>query len=338
MRYLKMSDIKENMILGNSLLDNNGNILIRQGNTINSILLKRLNTLDIQGLYIDDYLGRDIEIDQLVDIEVRKEAIKSLIDKKYSESIQCAKSIVKELSKRDSLQVNYITTSIKSNYTYNHAVSTCVYATIIGLALGFNEEQLNDVAVAAMLADIGKKELPQDILHKEGKLTKEEYKIVKQHPKKSYDIVTELYDISSKSRNAILYHHENIDGSGYYGINEKQQTIYTRIVHLADVYSALIMDRPWRKAFSVSEAIEMIMGNAGTMFDVEVVKAFTSKFPIYPLGVTVNLSNGEKAIIANNEHNTIRPIIRVFNNNDDKLIDLSDNKDYLNVTIIGVDM
>ena len=201
-----------------------------------------------------------------------------------------------------------------------------------------NEDELSNLAIAAMLHDIGKFQIPKKILHKTTKLTPEEYKLVQTHARKGYEELQKYHEISSVVRNAVLNHHENIDGTGYNKVVGDKQTIYSRILHIADVYDALTSVRKFREAFSPQEAVEYIMGNSGKMFDKNLVDVFINKFAIYPVGLTVRLSNGERAVVVTNEHNSLRPIIRLFSDElNNPLIDLSDNKDYFNVTIVGLD-
>lgn len=334
MRYITIKNIKPGMKLARPLLDEQGNILLNAGNTLSTHVYNRIQTMEIQGLYIDDEISQGIEVQDLIDPVEKRIAMKHLMSGDLRKVLSFTNMVVEELKRKKTLQVNVIDIKNTKNYTYKHSVSCCVYATVVGVAMGLSEEQLKNLAVAAIYHDIGKFEISESILHKRGKLTDEEMAVIKTHPQKSYDKLTEIPEISSVSRNAVLYHHENIDGSGYYGIKEEQQTIVTRILRLADAYDALTSVRKYREAFSPSEAIEYIMGNAGTLFDAEVVAAFTSKFPLYPVGTTIRLSNNEQGIVYSNEINNIRPVIRTM---DDRLIDLSTDISYRNVIIIGLE-
>ena len=338
MRYVAFKNLAVGMELATAVYDDKDAILLRAGSKLSDTLLNRLKSLEVRGLYINDELGRDIDVEPLVSQSLKVDAVHALVNKNYNLAIQYAKDIVQELKQqKNNLMVNYINDTSKKNYTCHHAVDSCIYAVIIGVTLGLTEEQLNNVAVAAMLQDVGKLNISSDILHKKGSLTDKEFAQVKTHPRLSYNIVNSIPDVSSVSRNAILFHHENIDGSGYYSIPAEKQTYCTRIVHMADVFTALLLDRPYRKAYSIPDAVGMIMTGAGTLFASEVVAAFVSKFPLYPLGVTVNLSNGEKAIIVDNSGSAYHPKVRVFNEKEDHLVDLFTDKRYLNVAITGID-
>jgi len=335
MRYITLKNVQQGMKLARPLLDEHGNILLREGNTLSALIYNRIQTMEIQGLYIDDEISEGIYPVDLIDPVEKLTAMKYLMNGELKKVLSFTNMVVDELRRKRNQQVNIIDVKNTKSYTFKHSISTCIYATVIGVAMGLTEEQLKNLAVAAIYHDIGKFELPEEILHKKSKLTDEEMEIIKTHPKKSFDKLTKIPEISSVARNAVLYHHENIDGSGYYGVKAEQQTIVTRILRLADTYDALTSVRKYREAFSPSEAIEHIMANSGKLFDSEVVNAFISKFPLYPVGTTIRLSNGELGIVFSNEINNIRPVIRMLS--DGRLIDLSSNVTYRNVIITGLE-
>ena len=125
-----------------------------------------------------------------------------------------------------------------------------------------------------MLHDLGKIGIPDDILHKNGKLTKEEYEIIKKHPHIGTEIMRPIHFLGELIP-AILYHHERFDGLGYSaGLKGKEIPLGARIVAIADVYQALVSDRPYRKAYSKEEALGIIREGAGTQFDPAIVETF----------------------------------------------------------------
>lgn len=334
MRYVTIKNIKPGMIVARPLSDEKGNVLINSGNKLSPTIYNRIQSMEIQGLYIEDEISRGIEIENLISPELKRNAMKALMNNDINTAISYAHEIVNDLKRKESLQVNIIDIKNNKNYTYKHCVSSCIYAVIVGLAMGLTEDQLKNLAVAAMLHDIGKFDLPEKLLHKKGKYTADEMQEMRKHPRLAYEKLSSYHNISSVSRNAILYHHENVDGTGYEGVRGDKQTIIGKILHCVDVYDSLTSIRKHREAFSPSEAIEYIMGNVDKMFDKDVVAAFTSKFPLYPIGSTIRLSNNEQAIVYSNEVNNIRPVIRTMQ---DTLIDLSTDIGYRNVIIVGLD-
>ncbi len=130
------------------------------------------------------------------------------------------------------------------------------------------------LADAAILHDIGKIGIPDEILNKAGKLSPEEYEIIKRHPKNGKAILenTCYRDICDW----ILYHHERVDGRGYYNLPGMAIPIEARIITLADIFSALYTDRVYRKRFPLHKVMEIIKGDAGTILDPALVDIFCS--------------------------------------------------------------
>lgn len=166
------------------------------------------------------------------------------------------------------------TIELKDHYTGEHVEKTVQFATDIAKAVGLPREQINLIKQAAILHDLGKVGIPEKILHKKAKLTKKEFKEIKAHPLIGADIIRPihlLHDILPY----IMYHHERWDGKGYpIGLKGEEIPLGARIISLADTYQALTSNRPYRKAFSKSEAIKMIKECAGTQFDPAMVNAF----------------------------------------------------------------
>lgn len=154
------------------------------------------------------------------------------------------------------------------DYTYAHSVNVAVICCVIGVGMELSESELTQLATAALLHDLGKLSIPPEILNKPGRLTQEEYQIMKSHATLSYELIRERWDIPANVKTAVLYHHENVDGSGYpQGIDASQQSLFIRILHVADVYDALVSKRPYKEPYSPYEASEYLMGACGIMFD-----------------------------------------------------------------------
>ena len=334
MRFVTIKNVQLGMKLAKPLLDENGNVLLRAGNTLTPTVHKRLNSMELQGLYVEDEYSRDIEPIDLIEPQMRLDAMKALMKGDIKKAIKFAEEVADELYGKSSLRVNVIDIKNNKNYTYKHSVSCCVYATVVGSAMGLDREILRSLAVGALLHDLGKFELPESILHKTSKLTDEEMKLMKEHARIGYEKASAIQEVSSVARNAILFHHENYDGTGYFGLPNEKQHVTAKILRVIDTYDAMTSLRKFRPAYSPAEAIEYIMGGAGTLFDPQVVKVFVERFPLYPMGVTLRLSNGEKAVVYSNDINSARPVIRTM---EEKLVDLSTDPQYRSVVIEGLD-
>ncbi len=166
------------------------------------------------------------------------------------------------------------TIEAKDYYTSEHAESMVSIVTEIGKKLNLSSNIIENLRHAAVLHDLGKIGVPDDILHKKEGLTIEEYEIIKKHPQIGAEIIRPIHFLKELIP-IILYHHEKYDGKGYPdGLKGEEIPLGARIVAIADVYQALIADRPYRKAYSKKEALEIIREGSGTQFDPEIVEVF----------------------------------------------------------------
>jgi len=157
---------------------------------------------------------------------------------------------------------------------------------------------------------------------------------MKSHAILSYELIKERLDISAQVKQAILYHHENVDGSGYpNGVGAEEMNLHAKILHVADVYDALVSKRPYKKPYSPYEASEYLMGGCGIMFDQNVVMAFLRFVPLYPKGTQVLLSDGREAIIYDNTgYHNLRPMLRLMGG---ELLDM-EAPENLNLTMSAI--
>lgn len=170
------------------------------------------------------------------------------------------------------------TVSGKDKYTFGHSERVANYAALIGKALNMTDEQVEILRIEALLHDIGKIDIPGEILNKKGSLTKEEFEVVKKHPTYSANIVLALPTMGNIIDD-IRMHHERFDGRGYPdGVCGTEIPIGARILAIADAFDAMQSDRPYRKAMSLGKSIQELVDNAGTQFDPALVKVFVSQF------------------------------------------------------------
>ena len=166
------------------------------------------------------------------------------------------------------------TLELKDHYTGEHVEKTVHYATEIATALRLHSYEVEMVKEAAMLHDLGKIGISEKILTKKSKLSKKELEEIKKHPSIAADILRPIHVLNAIIP-FILYHHERWDGKGYPGgLKGENIPLGARIVAIADVYQALISNRPYRKAFTRTKAIRIIKECAGTQFDPRIVNVF----------------------------------------------------------------
>lgn len=158
--------------------------------------------------------------------------------------------------------------------TENHSLRVVEYTLLIARGMGFHGRTLRPIRWGAMLHDIGKIGIPDNILHKPGKLTPQEWEIMKTHPVKGYEALKEIGFLAD-ALPIVRHHHERYDGKGYPdGLRGNEIPIGARIFAVADAFDAMTSDRPYRKAMPVEKAIGEIVANSGTQFDPSVVGVF----------------------------------------------------------------
>lgn len=330
MQYLRIEHLKPGVTLAKPIVGDDGRLLVNAGNTISETIYKRMVSMGFQGAYIDIPVFSDIIVEDVIADSIRAAAFEALREQHIVQAVQVAKKMVQELKYKETLKLDLLDIKNDKNYVYKHCVSVAVFSIVIGIGLGLNEEQLENLAVAGLLHDIGKLEIKKRVLNAKHIYNNKEMDEMKKHPMNAYESLKEYPFISSVSRNSILFHHENLDGSGYYQITSEKLGLFPRILRVADTYDALTAQRKYRKAHSPADAIEYIMSNVDTLFDKDVVDVFVKKFPVYPIGFTVRLSNGMIAVVVDNSANSLRPKVRRM---DGVNIDLALDPDYRSVLI-----
>ncbi len=345
MRLVPINCVKEESYLAKTIYDASGTVLLAQGSRLNAERLKAIERNGILSIYInDEYSDNDIE--DIIKPEIRQKAIKAVKDsfesiakfsaKENSQRVSNNKrknrkviyngiedlfriidEIVEEILLKNDILINLVDIKSMDNYTYEHSVNVTVLSLILGIELGFPKHRLYDLAIGAMLHDVGKVYVPKEILQKKGKLTPQEYEIMKGHPKNGYEYLKNNIFVSSTARIIALQHHERIDGLGYPNhIKGDRINELSKVVSVADVYDALTSDRAYRSALPSNEAVEYIMGGASRYFDFDVVKAFMRRVVPYPEGTAVKLSNGDIAIVDKLCYGfPLHPVVKVIRRN-----------------------
>ena len=325
MRYVRAEHLEKGMVLVYTLYDNNEKVLLKANKKLTPMYISRIQQMDIAGLYV--FEDDEIEYHEpMISEKTRINAIKSLKRLNIDDCIYIANTIVEEIRESKSIIVETINLSTYDNYTYTHSLNVDILSVVLGIALGFRDDELRKLSQAALLHDIGKTCLPLEILNKPGRLTAEEYAEVQKHSRYGYNMLKDNHEISSVTRNAILSHHENEDGSGYPRqlVSEKIHK-YAKIVHICDVYDALTTKRVYKDAMNPADALEYIMANTQTKFDKEMVEVFVQYVAPYPLGVLVELSNGKQAIVVENHREMLsRPTVRLMDGTSICLMDTLD--------------
>jgi HD-GYP domain-containing protein (c-di-GMP phosphodiesterase class II) len=201
---------------------------------------------------------------------------------------------------------------------YHHSVNVTLFALAVGMGMGMPRDQLIELGMGSLLHDVGKLRVPETILKKPGRLTEEEFEYIKLHTAYGYELLSVVPDLPKASARVALQHHERFDGSGYpRGLVGEEIHLYSRITGAVDVYEALTANRVYRCAYLPHQAYELLLGGGGSQFDPAVIDSFVSTIAIYPVGMTLLLSNGYRAVVTRSpKRQTQRPVVRIIEDSD----------------------
>ena len=199
------------------------------------------------------------------------------------------------------------------DYTFQHSVNVGVLALALGRSLGIVRDELRRLGIGAILHDVGKMKVPEKILNKPGRLTDEEFAVMKTHPLHGAKILMETKDIPGESAAVALNHHERFDGHGYpRGLNGMAIGKFGLIAAIVDVYDAITSDRVYHRGMPSHQALQKIYEWSKTDFYPVYVQRFIQAVGIYPIGSVVRLDTGEMGVVCRQNHaDLLRPWVRV---------------------------
>lgn len=249
----------------------------------------------IHSLMQDVRLGKQIELEQI-----------DPIVGKMSESI---------LRNQDAL-LSLCRIKQKDDYTFLHSVSIGALMMSFSRAVNLCPEDMRLVGIGGMLHDIGKTKVPDEILNKPGKLTEEEFLIMKSHVVYSCDILSDTPGIAQASLDVAAQHHERFDGSGYpLKLRGSEMSIYGQMASIVDVYDAITSDRCYHRGMEPTVALRKMFEWSKFHFNPELIHTFVRSIGIYPVGTLVMLESDRLGIvIEQREVNLVQPLVRVVFN------------------------
>ena len=334
MRYIKIKDLQPGMILAQPLLNKKGDVFLARNVSVSKFMVQRIREEQYRGAYIYDKLSKGINPRNQLPTDVQLKTMCALKDMDIDRCAYLSGEILDSLKHADNISMNINSLAAYDGPTYMHSLNVAMYAGTFGLLYGMEYERVSKLIAAALLHDTGKTRIPEDILNKLGSLSEEEFAEIKKHPQYGYDMLKDMVSISPLVRVPILEHHENYDGSGYpRGLVDKETHIFSKIIHICDVYDAMLSKRCYKDAINPWEVIDFITIHRNIMFNGVLVDFFLQSLIPYPEGMLVKLSDGRTAVVASqNKGFPQSPVVRDMRGN---VVDLVHEDD---VKIMHIEM
>jgi putative nucleotidyltransferase with HDIG domain len=362
---VSIREIKPNMVLVRDVVTSDGTVLLAKNTMLNNVNYTKLLANGVGNIYVNpssiskksefftekERLKASLE-QQRIPIIKRQEfiAFQQAIDEKTEE----AKGFIHAISdgKNIDLQEMYsITDDIMSKlrckndiftfigfikesdeHTFHHCVNVSLLCNLFGTWLGMDEKELVDLTTAGMLHDVGKTQIPNEILNSKGKLTEEEFAVMKKHPVLGYRLL-QAQNIPEPIKLGALMHHEKIDGSGYpLGAKGDQIGKIAKIIAICDIYDAMTANRVYRDKICPFEVINTFETKVYGELDTHYLLIFLQNIAYTYIGRWVKLSNDiEAEVVFINSSQLSRPLVRTLNG---QFIDLAEERDKRIVALV----
>ncbi|MFT3813488.1 MAG: HD-GYP domain-containing protein [Acidovorax sp.] len=228
-----------------------------------------------------------------------------------------ARELVEEISdsvtRNPSALVSLARLKKADDYTYMHSVAVCALMVALARQMGMDEAAMRIAGMAGLLHDLGKATVPQEILNKPGKLTDEEFDVVRTHCAAGHALLQGA-GVHPQVLDACLHHHEKMDGTGYpHRLKGEQISVLARMAAICDVYDAITSDRPYKRGWDPAEALRRMAEWVRSHLDERLFHAFVKSLGIYPVGALVRLASERIGVVTGqNEGALLTPQVKVF--------------------------
>ncbi|KAB7665311.1 HD-GYP domain-containing protein [Bacillus sp. B1-b2] len=345
---IHIADLKPGCILAEDIFKSTNRPIMKANTVINSEHIEFLKAFLIDQLVIENTLIDGSQFVKSMELPVAAtNETKTPFFEKFLHSVQLYKKefiswqsglpvdisnvrnlllpLLEDLDELSKELVSLYHLSNKMEYIYQHSVAVAIISALIAKKMDYSYGNIVQVALAGCLSDAGMAKINGRLLHKSEPLTEEEFNEVKNHTKYSLSMIPEHSLLKKETRLAIFQHHERIDGSGYpLGNVDNMIHSFAKIIAVADTFHAMTSERLYRKKQSPFRVIEKIQQDHFGKFDLIVVQTLCSAIMQFTTGSIVKLSNGEKAEIMFMEANSVRPLVKILDN--DNILELERNR------------
>lgn len=318
---MRVENLRPGLILARPVFSADGGLLLNRGVVLRESYIRHLAKLGYYAVYVgepDEPLPEDV-----ISVETQAKATRAVASAFESARIggtidvgsvqSAANSIVDEVIRNREVALALTDIHSYDNYTFSHSLNVCVLSVIMGLSMGINTMEVKELAVGALLHDIGKVLIPDKIIKKPGDLNADEWEEMKLHPQHGFHLLRCNHQISARAAHVAYQHHERWNGQGYpRGLVGEQIHLFGRIAAVADSYDAMTSDRVYRRGKQPFDALRVIRSLRNLHYDPEAADALLSNIVPYPVGCTVQLNSGEIGVVVDiHRRDKDRPVIRL---------------------------
>lgn len=353
-------ELEPGMVVCEDVFDSKGRLIINKGTRLNKEIISKMEFFSVSEIPVDTEMDSVADLEALTPVEETKRQLslkETPVYKNFVKDYETALDIVRDMLNdvvrgkgdmnpglalsavrkilancNNSHQVLDILHNLETSDepTYHHSLKVAIISRMFGKWLGLPEEDINHLTIAGIVHDIGKLVIPPAILNKAGKLTPEEYEIVKNHTLKGFAIIKDQH-LDFRVKEACVMHHERCDGSGYpFKVTLDRITTFGKIIAIADVYDAMTSARAYRKGFCPFEVIQVFEAEGLYKYDSFYILIFLENIVSSYLHNRVLLSDGrEGEVVMINKQCLAKPMLM----DGDTFIDLSKES---NVKIVEI--
>ena len=335
MKRIRIQDLQPGMVVASDVYNRQDQLVLSAGTVLTEKIISRLSIYSIYFVRIKEIEKIEEDVGESYAEKVRNSEAFKEFHQEFDETVELMQAVISDFASNEVTMdaVNQVVDEAitmidadhkefnvfdivhnmrqSSDITYAHSINVAMLCHTIAKWIGMSEEDATLAFTCGILHDIGKLRIPDEIINKAEKLTKEEFELLKTHPIEGYNMLKEL-PIDKHIKNAALMHHERADGSGYpIGMKGNEIDKFAGIVAIADVYEAATAPRVYRKGLSPFEVFEMFEKEGIQKYDTHMIMTFMEKLADTYMLNRVRLSNGMIGkVVFINKQALSRPVVK----------------------------